>query len=342
MQLRLPFAMLIPIVLCNQSSKFQGSERMKNLYLITGEEEYEKWEALATIKKSFPVLQKGVNDIVLEKEQIDLLKQELTTYSFFQEPKLVLVKVPKKAGDEEETTSRKEWFTPELEECIQNKIETITLVFWEEGTSKGKLNKFITKEGTVILCEKHKPKELIPWIQEYGKTIGIAIGKEEAAYLIELCGSQKQVLVNEIAKLRDYVENQTITKEDIDRMTVKTSELMIFDITDCYGKREIASALRYLEELLNQKEPLQKIFIMIAKHFKSLLLAKVALEQGKSVATELGCHPFAAKKYAEQSQNFTKQELITIFKEFAKLDADSKVGKIDLKVGMQRIMMMEV
>ena len=91
--------------------------------------------------------------------------------------------------------------------------------------------------------------------------------------------------------------------------------------------------------MLENKEPLQKILIMITKHFKSLLLAKIALEQGKNVAAELGINPYPAKKYSDQSKNFSKEELIKIFKGLAQLDVDSKIGKIDLKIGMQKIIM---
>ena len=110
-------------------------------------------------------------------------------------------------------------------------------------------------------------------------------------------------------------------------------------MTDSYGKKDIKATLKNLEDLLENKEPLQKILIMITKHFKSLLLAKIALEQGTNVATELEISPYPAKKYAEQSKNFSKEELIRIFQELAQLDIDSKVGTIDLKIGMQKIIM---
>ena len=114
---------------------------------------------------------------------------------------------------------------------------------------------------------------------------------------------------------------------------------MFFDLTDSYGKKDIKATLKNLEDLIENKEPLQKILIMLTKHFKSLLLSKVILEQGKSVAAELGINPYPAKKYSDQSKNFSKEELIKIFKELAQLDVDSKVGKIDLKIGLQKIIM---
>lgn len=312
---------------------------MENLYLISGDDEYEKNNYIENLKKQFEPLQKGINFIQIDKDNLYTLEQELTTYSFFNESKLILVKIAKKSTEDDENRSKKEWLNEDLEDKILNRIETITLVFLEEGSSKGKLNKFITKNGKVIVFDKKKPQELANWAQEFCKEKAVTLGKSEAVYLVDLCGSNKQVLVNEILKLIDYIDNTKISKSDIDKMCIKTSEVIIFDLTDSYGKKDIRATLQYLEELLENKEPLQKILIMITKHFKSLLLAKVALEQGKSVAAELGINPYPAKKYSDQSKNFTKEELIQIFKELAELDADSKVGKIDLKIGLQKIMM---
>lgn len=312
---------------------------MENLYLISGDDEYEKANYVEKLKEQFQELKKGINYIQIDKDNMHTLEQELSTYSFFNEPKLIVVKLQKKAGDDDESKAKKEWLTEDLEDKILNKIETITLVFLEEGSSKGKLNKLISKNGKIIIFDKKKPQEMVAWVQTFAKENGAELGKAEAVYLIDLCGNNKQSLVNEIVKLVNYVDNNKISKEDIDKMCIKTSEVIIFDLTDSYGKKDIKSTLKYLEDLLENNEPLQKILIMITKHFKSLLMAKIALEQGKSVSAELGINPYPAKKYSDQSKNFSKEELIRIFKELAQLDVDSKVGKIDLKIGMQKVIM---
>lgn len=312
---------------------------MENLYLISGDDEYEKINYVEKIKEQFSDLKKGINFIQIDKDNMHTLEQELSTYSFFNEPKLIVVKLQKKSNEEDDTKSKKEWLTEDLEEKILNKIETITLVFIEEGTSKGKLNKLISKNGKVIVLDKKKPSELASWVQDYAKENNAVLNKPEAVYLVDLCGSNKQTLVNEINKLIDYSDDNKITREAIDKMCIKTSEVIIFDLTDSYGKKDIKATLKNLEDLIENKEPLQKILIMLTKHFKSLLLSKVILEQGKSVAAELGINPYPAKKYSDQSKNFSKEELIKIFKELAQLDVDSKVGKIDLKIGLQKIIM---
>ena len=134
------------------------------------------------------------------------------------------------------------------------------------------------------------------------------------------------------------MNTKNIKKEDIDLLCIKTSDIIIFDLTDSLGNKNIKKALMCLDELTENKEPIQKIAIMIAKHFKALLVAKIAVEENKNLLDELNTKStYAANKYKEQSKRFSKQELIKMIKKLAKLDVDSKIGKIDLKIGLEKI-----
>ena len=63
-----------------------------------------------------------------------------------------------------------------------------------------------------------------------------------------------QELVHEIRKLIEYVgSNGTIKKEDIDKLSIKKIESVIFDLTDNLGKKNIGQALEVLKELIYQK-----------------------------------------------------------------------------------------
>ena len=319
---------------------------MEKLYLISGDDEYAKSEALEKIKSKFNKLEKGLNFLQFDKDNLQGLGAELTTYSFFQEDKLIIVKVPpssKKTTDDEdsETNIKKQndWYTEDLEEKILNKIENITLVFFEEGTSKGKLYKFISANGKVVLCEKQKPQELANWALNYCSENNFNISKQDAVYLTDNCGNNKQLIFNELNKLFDYVDNKNITTQDIDKMCIRTPETIIFTLTDSMGAKNYKKSLETLEELLDNKEPIQKILVMITRHFKALLLAKVCLEQNKSIEKELGVKSYPAMKYGQQARNFTLNELIHIFEELARLDLNSKIGNIDIMIGLQSILL---
>ena len=313
---------------------------MNNLYLITGEEAYEKDECLEKIKESFGELVKGINYIVLDKDSISNLESEINTYPFGFERKLIIVKIEKKgAKDTEDDDKKQEFLTDSLKETLENLDDSVCIVFIGDFTLKSKIYKFVESHGKCFNFEKKKENELINWCKKLFDENKINISNQDIAYLINLCGVDKLVLKTEITKLSDYAMNtKNIKKEDIDLLCIKTSDIIIFDLTDSLGNKNIKKALMCLDELTENKEPIQKIAIMIAKHFKALLVAKIAVEENKNLLDELNTKStYAANKYKEQSKRFSKQELVEMIKKLAKLDVDSKIGKIDLKIGLEKI-----
>lgn len=136
-------------------------------------------------------------------------------------------------------------------------------------------------------------------------------------------------------------ENGNITKESIDLLAVKQMESVIFDLTDSLGKRDIRNAQIVLQNLLYAKEPIQKILITLYNHFKKLYLTKLAINQNRNVAESLNLkanQTFLVGKYKAQAGYFSIEELKQILDAFINLDADYKIGLIDLNVGLESIL----
>lgn len=312
---------------------------VKNLYLITGEDLFEREKELNKIKESFGELIKGINYVAIDKDTMYLLGSEVTTYPFGYNKKLIIVNLISKMANSDETTSNKnDWFNEELAQDILNSLDVNVVVFVGDVQARTKLYKFINQNGKIIECNKIKTKkDLAPWIVSLARQNGKIISLENANYMLQICGTDKLMLSNEIQKLVDYTgEKEEIKKEDIEEVGVRTLETIIFDLTDSVGNRNISVSLRYLDELLIQKEPLQKILIMIARHFKSLLITKICIRKNQSVSEELNIKfPFIVNKYKEQCRKFKEEELENILINLSNLDSDSKVGKIDLKIGLE-------
>ena len=151
-----------------------------------------------------------------------------------------------------------------------------------------------------------------------------------------------QDLINEIRKLIEYVgENGKIQKEDIDKLSIKKLESVIFDLTDNLGKKDITKSLEVLKNLIYAKEPLQKILITLYNHFKKLYITKIALRQNKDIIESLKLKPnqtFLVNKYKMQSKYFKEEELRNILKQMCDLDYNYKNGLIDLEVGLEGIL----
>lgn len=323
---------------------------MKNLILITGDEVFERQEKLKQIKENFGELIKGINYIELDKDSLFNLEDEINTYPFGYSKKLIIVKNDKKEkkekavsasksqSSEEDIDEKSDIITPNLEKELSS-LENVTVVFIGEFQKRSKLYKFVEKHGECFVCEKKKEYELLSWCSKIFKENSVQISNSDITYLISLCGNDKLTLKNEINKLIDYsYDTKKIQKDDIDKICIRTSSAIIFDLTDCLGSKNTLKAIALLNELIENKEPIQKIVIMIAKHFKSVLIAKIANMHGKNLMDELSTKSsYAATKYLNQSKYFELQELINIIKELGKLDVDSKTGMIDLKIGLERI-----
>ena len=151
-----------------------------------------------------------------------------------------------------------------------------------------------------------------------------------------------QELINEIRKLIEYVgKGGKITKEDIDKLSIKKLESVIFDLTDSLGKKETGKALQVLQNLIYAKEPLQKILITLYNHFKKLYFTKIALKNGKDIISSLNLKPnqtFLVNKYKMQAGYFKQEELEQILQKLRDVDYQYKNGLIDLQVGMESIL----
>ena len=220
--------------------------------------------------------------------------------------------------------------------------DSIVLVFVEEEAEKNDLLQFIDKNGAVCNFEYQKANQIQARIKAITNAYKVNIDVPTLSYFLECCGTNMQELVNEIRKLIEYVgEGGTITKEDIDKLSIKKIESVIFDLTDSLGKKNTKTAIDVLRNLILAKEPVQKILITLYNHFKKLYLVKLALKSNKDIISALDLKPnqtFLVNKYKMQAGYFKTSEIRKILKELSTLDYKYKIGLIDLNIGFESIL----
>ena len=91
-----------------------------------------------------------------------------------------------------------------------------------------------------------------------------------------------------------------------------------------------------------KKEAEQFILIMLYKHFRNLYLLRVATDEGRASAEELGINPYVYRKLLGQVKNYDAKELKNILFKLISLDGKSKKGEIDLRVGLEVILTVDV
>ena len=321
------------------------SGQLQSLYLLYGEELYLLETNLKKIKTLFGECVKGINFIMIDEQNVSEIISDIETPSFGYEKKLIIARNTglfkkegkKKSGD---TAKLKEKLAKYIEENIKIINESVLLVFVEdEADSKSTLYTAIEKNGIVCKFDFQKPNQIEQRIKTICNAYKVNIDAQTMRYFIECCGTNMQDLINEIRKLIEYAgENGTIKKEDIDKLSIKKLESVIFDLTDDLGKKDITGALQVLQNLIYAKEPLAKILVTLYNHFKKLYITKMAINTNKDLAISLNLKQnqmFLTTKYKVQSKYFNEKDLRNILQDLCDLDYNFKNGKIDLQVGIE-------
>ena len=322
-------------------------EKLHSIYLFYGEETYLLESAVKKIKKSFGELILGINYIQINETNIENLISDIETPAFGYNKKLIIVKnaglfKKDKKGMPKGKSDLSNKIAKYIEENAKQLEETIVLIFIEEDITKNDLLKEIEKNGEVCNFEKLKPIEIKKRIKNICNMYEVEIDDKTLQTFIETCGTNMQVLINEIRKLIEYAgKGGKITEEAIEKLATKEFDSVIFDLTDNLGKRNIRAALEILKELIYNKEPVQKILITLYNHFKKIYLTKLALEYRKDVLETLKLKPnqtFLVSKYKKQAEYFKTNELRNILIELIELDKNYKIGLIDINVGLESIL----
>ena len=321
-----------------------------SIKLLYGEERYLLEARLKKIKKEFGELVKGINYIQIDETNVQELISDIETPAFGYENKLIVARNTGMFKKEKKTAKGPELAMMNLSKKIADYInensnlinEAVELIFVEEEAEKNNLYNAIQKNGEIVEFPLLKLPELMQNIQKICGAYKVNIDSSTARYFVENCGTNMQDLINEIRKLIEYSgEGGTITNKDIDLLCNKQIDSVIFDLTDNLGKKDIKKAIEVLNNLIYEKEPIQKILITLYNHFKKLYIVKVAEEYRKDLAQSMNLKPnqlFLTSKYKNQAKYFSKEEIEQIMGELTNLDANYKIGLIDIDVGLESIL----
>ena len=308
------------------------------IYLLYGEDEYLRDETLKKIKKSFGEIQLGINYVQIDENNVSNIISDIQTPAFGFPKKLIIAK---NTGLFRKKNPLSIKLTEFLEENKDN-LDDVDIIFIEETVEKNELYSKVENIGKVQEFKEQKLPQLIVKVKSIAKAYDVEIKDNIAAYFIECVGTNMSDIINEIRKLIEYAgKGGEIKKEDVDKLCIKKAESIIFDLTDNLGKKKIKDAIDVLHNLLNAKEPLQRILIMLYNHFKKLYIIKLAEIENKDVSQSLKLKPnqvFLINKYKMQAKSFNKEELRSLLEELINIDGSSKSGSLDIEVGLEAVL----
>jgi DNA polymerase-3 subunit delta len=319
-------------------------------YVLHGEDEFSRSEVLAEMKaKMGDPTMADLNTTVLDGSKVTLaeLMHTCDTVPFLADRRLVIVEGlltrlegegRGKADKGREQPAWKKEYLEELTAYLKRLPETTRLVFLE--------GKSISPNHPVLkmaLADKERgyTKEfrlptsgkLRRWITDRVESKGGEIEASAAEELAAFVGSDLRLLDQELDKLISYVDGaRPITKADVHLLVSYVQQANVFEMVDALGRRDGERAIKLLHRLLEDGEHPLSLLGMIVRQFRIMIQVKDLDERGvspKKIGAQLGLHPFVAEKGLRQSQNFSMEQLETIYHKLLETDLAIKTGRMD-------------
>lgn len=122
--------------------------------------------------------------------------------------------------------------------------------------------------------------ELNRWVIRHFAAQKKEISQDDAAYLIFLCGSLMEGLVNEIGKIAVYAKKRQITRADIDAVAVPVVEAQAFRLADALSGKRYDEAAELMHKLFQlNTEPIM-LNAVIASELRRLYAARLVKDRG--------------------------------------------------------------
>lgn len=300
---------------------------LKPLYLFWGTETYLKETYIKAIYDVIP--HNGFeefNHISLKGSDIPLSDYDDAWESFpmMADKKLIHIKdsgIFKSADDEK----REFW---------KNKFSHIaddTVVIFDEISvdKRSVLYKALVKNGMALEFETPDESDLVTYIMGQCLKAKKKIKKENAYYLVTICDSGLQNIMNELGKLFDYCQDE-ITRTDIDKVAAKGINIKIFELTDGIMSHNVLEAMSVITDLRKSNESAFGVMYLIHSNIKKILKAKLCTASNPNqIASEIGVSPYIARKYIESAKNYSESTLTKMLIRIPEIDYEVKQGKIE-------------
>ena len=293
--------------------KLKEASQLAPCYVLCGDEDYLKENALEQLKK----LAIGGGDETfcyhrLDGPNVDLdaLSEAVEAFPGFAEKSFVEVRDFDLYKVKEDDGS-----APRLLRLLADLPETCCLVFYyatipfTEDKRKKKLHEAIRRAVQVVEIDAQNQGALIRWIARRFAAHGQTISRENAEYLILICGGLMTGLVSELEKISAYAKEKEISRADIDAVAVPVAEAQIFKLSDAIAGKRFDEAASLMATLLQMNEHPLSILGLLGGQCRRLYLTKLLAAQGATEAKLVSVFGFrsdyAAKMLLSNARRFS-------------------------------------
>ena len=287
------------------------------IYVFCGCEVFLKDEALRRLKKLTVTEGSEELDFVsLDNPSFSQIIENAETYPFVSTKRLILIHDLSIISKDDVRSNKVN--SDEINRFltyIQSLPPTCCLVIdgGESIDKRSKTGKALSQLDGYVTFDPLEEGELVSFLMKQAKRANVELQKDACERLLYLCGNDLSNLLNELEKLIAFeTENRIITAESVEALSVRSTEIRIFDMIDNTVCGRISEAYQQLDALISAGETRLGIISLIARQIRQMLYIEAMYNRRKTqneISALLGIKPFLIGKIRNRSQRIGKIEL---------------------------------
>jgi len=220
--------------------------------------------------------------------------------------------------------------------------DTVLALVAAELKKDSALGKACAKTGEILTYDVPK-RRLGDWVSTQFKDRGVQVDAEAARVLVEIVGENPEELASEVDKIATWAGSDPVGVREIEELAAGCAEVPGYELTDAWGRRDLAGALTACQTLLERSgDPVSRtvpaLIGLLVAHVGRVRDCQAFAAEGLSsreAASRLKRHPFYVEKLYTQARNYDPDELRGAVVRLAALDHAVKGGSrlaVDLEL----------
>ena len=295
------------------------SGKIGGIYCLFGDEEFMIDYYIKKFVNEFMKTGSDFDCAVFDADNfdIDLLRDIISSYPIMSDYKIAVLKnadaIKFKSGEKDELVRILSEYKDDIKEyvCLIFKMKSLAEPTASEKSEKSEksgarksglsLSGFLKESADLFEFKENPPASLIKWIKKIAASENMQISDENAEYILNRSEMKMYPLKNELDKLIRFAQAENrgvISKEDIELLVSKKTEMEAFELTNAILEKKYAKAVESLEKLKTLKEEPVVILGQIARYFCDLLpinAAMASMSDSYSISKKTGIHEYKVK-----------------------------------------------
>jgi DNA polymerase-3 subunit delta len=312
----------------------------KPLYVVPGDEDFLKRQALTAIRRSAfgPDFEEAeYSTYPGDKAVFAAVFDELKTVSFYNPVRLIVLD-----NADPFVTNYRSLLEKHVKQMPATGVLVLNVKSWPATT---KLAKMVDADATIV-CKAPPAAKLTAWCVDWAKSRQQKqLTAAAASLLVDLIGPEMGQLDQELTKLALYVgDGKRIDVDDVDKLVGHSREADVWRILACAGEGQTREALTVLDQLFDQGQDALRILGAVSSQLRRL--AKVArLQQlGQPLSRAMdqaGVQPFAARGVEQQLRHLGRHRAARLYDWLLQVNYGIKGGSgLPPKVLLERLVIL--